>query len=83
MRAGRDQPVSDRGGTGDCGARREFTGEVLDEPVSGSLSYAGLTRVGGAIDANVILDGAEARAVLRADAQVAVGGSYSGIARLN
>lgn len=56
---------------------------MLDEPVSGSLSYAGLTRVGGAIDANVILDGAEARAVLRADAQVAVGGSYSGIAKLN
>lgn len=59
----------------------DFTGEVLGEPASGVLSYAGLTRVGGAIEATVILDGDHARAVLRADAQVAVGGTYSGIAK--
>src|SRR5690606_2528962 len=35
----------------------DFTGEVLGEPTSGSLSYAGVTRVGGVIDATVILDG--------------------------
>ena len=58
-----------------------FTGEVLGEPTTGTLSYAGLTRVGGGIDATVILDGDDARAVLRADAQVAVGGTYSGVAK--
>lgn len=58
-----------------------FTGEVLGEPADGALNYAGLTRVGGAIDATVILDGDDARAVLRADARVAVGGTYTGIAK--
>ncbi|SOC53757.1 hypothetical protein [Ornithinimicrobium cerasi] len=59
-----------------------FSGEVLGDPTSGALSYAGVTRVGGAIDATVILDGDDgARAVVRADAQVAVGGTYSGVAR--
>ncbi|MGA8047261.1 MAG: hypothetical protein WCA30_13450 [Dermatophilaceae bacterium] len=58
-----------------------FTGEVLGEPTTGTLSYAGVTRVGGAIDATVILEGDDARAVLRADAQVAVGGTYSGVAK--
>lgn len=59
----------------------DFTGEVLGEPAAGSLSYAGLTRVGGAIDATVILDGDGSRAVLRADARVAVGGTYTGVAK--
>lgn len=58
-----------------------FTGAVLGQPDSGALSYAGLTRVGGGIDATVILDGDQTRAVVRADAQVAVGGTYSGIAK--
>jgi hypothetical protein len=58
-----------------------FTGEVLGEPTTGTLSYAGVTRVGGAIDATVILDGNDVRAVLRAEAQVAVGGTYSGVAK--
>ncbi|KAB7744680.1 hypothetical protein GA707_08800 [Nostocoides sp. F2B08] len=58
-----------------------FTGEVLGEPATGALSYAGVTRVGGGIEATVILDGEDARAVLRADAQVAVGGTYSGVAK--
>lgn len=54
-----------------------FTGEVLDDPASGPLRYAGVTRVGGEIDALIILSG-DARALLRADAQVAVGGTYHG-----
>lgn len=45
------------------------------------LSYAEVTQVGGAIDATVILDADTARAVLRADAQVAVGGTYTGVAK--
>ncbi|WP_256842173.1 hypothetical protein [Ornithinimicrobium cryptoxanthini] len=59
----------------------DFTGEVLGESVSGPLSYAGRTLVGGAIDAIIFLDGDDARAVLRADAQVAVGGTYAGVAK--
>lgn len=59
----------------------DFTGEVLGEPTTGFLSYSGLTRAGGAIDATIILDGDHARAVLRADARVAVGGTYTGVAK--
>lgn len=58
----------------------DFTGEVLGEPTTGTLRYSGITRVGGHIDATVILRGDQARAVARADAQVAVGGTYSGVA---
>lgn len=58
-----------------------FTGDVLGESTTGTLSYSGVTRVGGAIDATVILDGDDARAVLRAEAQVAVGGTYSGVGK--
>lgn len=58
-----------------------FSGDVLGVPTEGTLSYAGVTRVGGGIDATVILDGDQARAVLRADAQVAVGGTYTGVAK--
>lgn len=58
-----------------------FTGDVLGEPTTGMLSYSGVTRVGGAIDATVILDSDDARAVLRTDAQVAVGGAYAGVAK--
>jgi hypothetical protein len=59
----------------------QFTGEVLGDPAAGVLRYAGVTRVGGAIDAGIVLTGDDVRAVLRADAQVAVGGSYRGVAR--
>lgn len=59
----------------------DFSGEVLGEAVTGPFSYAGVTRVGGDIDATMVLDGDAARAVLRADAQVAVGGTYSGVAK--
>jgi len=59
----------------------DFAGEVLGVTTSGPLSYAGRTRVGGAIDATIKLDGVGARAVLKADAQVAVGGTYTGVAK--
>ncbi|MFK5634008.1 hypothetical protein [Ornithinimicrobium sp. LYQ103] len=59
----------------------DFTGEVLGDPTSGPVSYAGVTRVGGSIDARIILEGDDARAVLRADAQVGVGGTYDGVAK--
>lgn len=57
-----------------------FTGTVNGLPATGKLSYAGITRVGGEIDAVILLNGGRAKAVLRADATVAVGGSYSGVA---
>lgn len=59
----------------------DFTGLVLGEATNGPLSYAGITRVGGDIDAIVHLDGDTARAVLRADAQVGIGGTYAGVAK--
>jgi hypothetical protein len=59
-----------------------FRGSVNGAPVTGVLSYAGITRVGGAIDATVILDANRTRAALRADATVAVGGSYTGVAKV-
>jgi hypothetical protein len=58
-----------------------FEGDVLGSPASGSVRYAGITRVGGGIDALITLRGEDARAVLRADARVAVGGTYRGVAR--
>ena len=58
-----------------------FTGTVAGRSTSGPLTYAGVTRAGGDIDATVLLDGDRASAVLHADAVVAVGGSYRGVAR--
>jgi hypothetical protein len=54
-----------------------FTGEVDGVAATGPLTYAGVTQAGGAIDAVITLTGATS-AVLRADAQVAVGGTYTG-----
>ena len=61
--------------------RGTFTGTVHGAPVSGDLTYAGITRAGGAIDAKIILAGDRAKAVLRADAVVALGGTYRGHAK--
>lgn len=55
-----------------------FAGTVDGVPVEGDLTYRGVTRAGGQIDAIILLHGSE-RAVLHADATVAVGGSYRGI----
>lgn len=57
----------------------DYTGTVAGQPASGSLTYAGVTRAGGDITAVIGLRG-DASAVLRADAVVAVGGSYRGLA---
>lgn len=58
-----------------------FTGTVDGANASGDLTYSGVTHEGGAIDALVTLRG-DAEAMLRADAIVAQGGTYTGVARL-
>ena len=55
-----------------------FSGTVDGAAATGPLTYAGVTRVGGAIDAKVLLAG-RSRAALRADAQAGVGGTYAGV----
>jgi hypothetical protein len=57
-----------------------FDGTVDGSTASGSLTYAGITRPGGAIDAQITLRG-NATAVLRADAVVLRGGTYTGIVK--
>lgn len=57
----------------------DFTGTVAGEPATGTLTYAGVTRAGGDIDASVRLSGGDGWARLRTtDAVVLQGGSYSG-----
>lgn len=57
----------------------EFSGTVAGASTVGELTYAGVTHPGGDIDATVRLHGSS-RAVVRADATVAVGGTYTGVA---
>ena len=57
--------------------RGRFTGKVNGRPVTGPMTYAGTTNVGGHIDAVILLRGGGI-GPLRADAIVAQGGSYSG-----
>jgi hypothetical protein len=55
-----------------------FRGTVAGRPaITAELTYGGITRVGGAITAVITLRG-DTFGVLRADAIVAQGGSYSG-----
>jgi hypothetical protein len=62
----------------------EFDGTVDGVSAVGDLSYAGVTRPGGSIDANIILRTNTARATLHTvTAQVIVGGSYRGLAVTN
>jgi hypothetical protein len=59
----------------------DFVGEVDGVPASGDLSYAGVTRPGGSIDANIKLRADRAKAQLRTvDAALGVGGEYRGVA---
>ncbi len=58
----------------------DFAGTVDGTPATGTLTYAGVTHPGGAIDARIRLTGDEA-AELRADATLAVGGTYVGVLR--
>ncbi len=59
----------------------DFTGTVDGVPATGDLSYAGVTRPGGSIDANIRLRADQAKAELRTvDVQVGLGGTYRGVA---
>lgn len=56
-----------------------FTGTVAGRPASAALTYTGVSAAGGEIQAAIVLDGG-ARAVLRVEAELAGGGSYTGVA---
>jgi hypothetical protein len=56
----------------------DFAGMLGESAVTGSLTYAGVTRPGGAIDAVIVVRG-NAFGVLRAQAVVAEGGTYAGV----
>lgn len=58
----------------------DFDGTVFGEDTTGTLTYAGVTQAGGDIKARIKLRG-DAWAVLRAKAQVLVGGDYTGKAK--
>ena len=56
--------------------RGRFAGTINGRPVGGTMTYTGVTNVGGHIDAVIVLWGSGIGA-LRADASVAHGGNYS------
>lgn len=59
----------------------DFAGTIAGVPATGDLSYAGVTRPGGSIYANIRLRADEAKAELRTvDAQLGIGGTYRGVA---
>jgi len=57
-----------------------FVGTVDGTAATGQLTYAGVTHPGGDIGAIIRLRGSS-KAVLRADATVAVGGTYTGVVK--
>jgi hypothetical protein len=58
-----------------------FDGTVAGVPAEGDLSYAGVTRPGGSIDANIHLRAGDVMATLRTvDAELGRGGRYGGVA---
>ena len=58
-----------------------FSGEVAGVDATGDLTYAGVTRPGGSIDANIKLRADGAKATLHTvNAQLGVGGTYRGVA---
>jgi hypothetical protein len=58
-----------------------FSGAVAGVSVTGDLTYAGVTRPGGLIDANIKLRADGAKATLHTvTAQLGVGGTYRGVA---
>ena len=58
-----------------------FSGTVDGGPTTGDITYAGVTRPGGSIDANIKLRAAQAKATLHTvEAQLGVGGTYRGVA---
>jgi hypothetical protein len=59
--------------------RGTFAGHIGDEPASATLTYAGVTRPGGAIRAGITMRNG-ATALVEVDAAVGVGGTYAGFA---
>jgi len=58
-----------------------FSGEVAGVDATGNLTYSGVTRRGGSIDANIKLRADGAQATLpTVNAQLGVGGTYRGVA---
>ena len=58
-----------------------FSGSVNGVPATGDLTYAGVTRPGGSIDARIRLRADRAKARLHTvTAQLGVGGTYRGVA---
>lgn len=58
-----------------------FDGTVAGVPADGSFSYAGVTRPGGSVDANLKLRAPSAKAQLRTvTARLGIGGTYRGVA---
>ena len=61
-------------------SRAVFDGTVNGEPAHANLLYAGVTEVGGAIDAHLIFSNGLAGVLDAVNARVAVGGDYRGAA---
>lgn len=59
----------------------KFSGTVNETATTGRLTYRGVTAPGGDIRAMIHLRGPKAHASLRAEATVAVGGSYHGVVK--
>jgi hypothetical protein len=82
-----DAPCADATNPKNLGAFRDvfrfegiFSGTVDGVPATGDLTYAGVTRPGGSINANIRLRADGAKATLRTvAAQLGVGGTYRGI----
>lgn len=60
-----------------------FNGTINGTDATGPLTYFGVTHPGGDIRAAVHLRSDKGRALLRADATLAVGGTYEGVAKLH
>lgn len=57
--------------------RGTFTGTLNGTPVAGGLTYAGVTEVGGHIDALIRLSSTAGQVLARADAVAGQGGTYT------
>jgi hypothetical protein len=83
-----DAPCAEATNPANLGAFRDvfrfegtFSGTVDGVPATGDLTYAGVTRPGGSIDANIKLRAARAKATLHTvEAELGVGGTYRGVA---
>lgn len=82
-----DAPCAEATDPANLGAFRDvfrfegtFSGSVNGVAATGDLAYAGVTRPGGSIDANIKLRADRAKATLRTvTAQLGMGGTYRGV----